>query len=73
MYCEQVNEIIIRVLVIGLNGVELIINWNYEHDSADLFNMKSYYQLIMPITKCEKLSKATVEKRLSKSRENISE
>ena len=37
-----------------------------------LYDTKSYYQLIVSITKCEKISKSTVEKRLSKSKENTS-
>ena len=36
------------------------------------YDKKSYYQLIVSITKCEKISKSTVEKRLSKSKENKS-
>ena len=39
----------------------------------ELYDTKSYYQLIVSITKCEKLSKSTVEKRQSKSKENTSE
>ena len=38
-----------------------------------LYDAKSYNQLIASITKCEKISKSTVEKRLSKSKANTSE
>ena len=41
--------------------------------TPELYDTKSYYQLIVSITKCEKLFKSTVEKRQSKSKENISE
>ena len=41
--------------------------------TPELYDTKSYYQLIVSITKCEKLSKSMVEKRQSKSKENISE
>ena len=41
--------------------------------TPELYDMKSYYQLNVSITKREKLSKTTVEKRQSKSKENISE
>ena len=41
--------------------------------TPELHNTKSYYQLIVSITKYEKLCKSTVGKRLSKSKENISE
>ena len=34
---------------------------------------RSYYQLIVKITKYKKVSKSKVEKRLSKSKENITE
>ena len=40
--------------------------------SPELYDTKSYYQLIVSITKREKLFKSTVEKRLSKSKENMS-
>ena len=41
--------------------------------TPELYDTKSYYQLIVSITKCEKLFKSTVEKTRSKSKENISE
>ena len=41
--------------------------------TPELYDTKSYYQLIVSITKCEKLFKSTVEKRQSKSKQNISE
>ena len=41
--------------------------------TPELYVMKSHYLLIVSITKCEKLLKSTVEKRLSKSKQNISE
>ena len=39
----------------------------------ELHNTKSYYQLIVSITKCAKLSLSMVEKRLPRSKENVSE
>ena len=30
--------------------------WNYEPDYPELYDTKSYYQLIVPITKCKNLS-----------------
>ena len=39
----------------------------------ELYDTKSYYQLIESMTKCEKLSKSRAVKRHSKSKENISE
>ena len=39
----------------------------------EFYETKSYYQLIVSITKWEKLFKSMVEKRLSKSKKNISE
>ena len=39
----------------------------------ELKDTRSYYQLIVTITKYEKVSKSKVEKRLSKSKENITE
>ena len=41
--------------------------------TPELYDMKSYYQLIVSITKCKKLFKSAVEERLSKSKENIPE
>ena len=41
--------------------------------TLELYDTKSYYQLIVSIRKYEKLCKSTVGKRLSKSKENISE
>ena len=41
--------------------------------TPELYDTKSYYQLIASITKCEKLSKSTVEEKHLKSKENISE
>ena len=41
--------------------------------TPELYDNKSYYQLIVAITKCEKLSKSKDEKRLSKSKDNMSE
>ena len=41
--------------------------------NPELYDLKSYYQLIVSITKCEKLSKSKLEKMLSKSKENISQ
>ena len=39
--------------------------------TPELYDSKSYYRLIVLITKCEKLFKETIEKRLSTSKENI--
>ena len=41
--------------------------------TPELYDTKSYYQLIVSITKCEKLFKSADEERLSKSKENIPE
>ena len=41
--------------------------------TPELYDTKSYYELIISITKCEKLFKSTVEQRQSKSKESISE
>ena len=41
--------------------------------TPELYRTKSYYQLIVSIAKCEKLSESTVEKRRLKSKENMSE
>ena len=40
---------------------------------SELYDTKSFYQLIVSITKCEKLFESAVEERLSKSKENIPE
>ena len=45
----------------------------YSESDPELYDTKSYYQLIVSMTKSEKLFKSTVEKRLSKSLKNISE
>ena len=65
-------------MVTGLSGVqskEQLGEW-FEIMSTitpELYDTKSYYQLIVSITKCEKLFKSAVEERLSKSKENIPE
>ena len=41
--------------------------------TPELYVAKSYYQLIVSIKKCKKLFKSMVQKRQSKSKENISE
>ena len=41
--------------------------------TPELYDTKSFYQLIMSLTKCDKLFKSTVLKRLSKSKGLISE
>ena len=41
--------------------------------TPQLYDTKSYYELIVSITKYEKLFKSAVEERLSKSKENIPE
>ena len=41
--------------------------------NPELYDAKSYYQLIVSITKCQKLFKLVVEERLSKSKENVPE
>ena len=52
-------------------------NWGTEITSTifipELDDTKSYYQLILSITNCEKIFNSAVEKRPSKSKENISE
>ena len=66
-------------MVIGLssgsNQASDALGW-FEITSTitpELYDTKSYYQLIASITKCEKLFKSAVEERLSKSKENIPE
>ena len=56
-----------------VQGVIGRVIWNYEHNYPELYDTKSYYQLIVSITKCEKLFKSAVEERLSESKENIRE
>ena len=41
--------------------------------APELYDTKSYYQLIVSITKYEKLFKSKFEERLLKSKENIPE
>ena len=48
------------------------LNLRARFNTPELYEYtKSHYQLIVSITKCEKLFRSTVEKRLSKSKENI--
>ena len=54
------------------NSAERIARGKFEITSTitpELYDTKSYYQLIVSIIKCE----LTIEKRLSKSKENISD
>ena len=46
---------------------------NFKSATLELYDKKSYYQLIVPITKLPRLSKSIVLNKLSKSKEKMSE